>query len=490
MTDRPESNPSAPRVAAIVLAAGRSSRFGTAKLLARLGGRSVLQHVLEVLAVAGIEAPLVVTGADVEKRAAEIDWRGARRLENPEPERGLSHSLQLGWAAVMAASPEPEVVVVALGDQPGLDPATIRRLLAEPLDPARPVISARHADGSRNPVRLEAAAGDLVAEATGDRGLGPLIDRHPERVRELVEAGTNPDVDVPADLENLIAAEWASRVRANAEQVERVRSTPEQTDFYAPVTRMFVVDPARRDDPVLDALLALARPGETWLDIGAGAGRYALPMTSVVGRVVAVDPSASMLRALEAGALEAGITKVEAIRGRWPPDAELRAEIGTDPIADVALIAHVGYDHAAITPFVDAIEASARRLCVAVLMVKSPAAVAAPFWPLVHGETRIALPALAAFVELMEARGARPEVSMVASERRRWSDRDELRTFLRRQLWTVPGTAIDDRLDAAIDKLTVKAPDGSIELARGTAREIGIVTWSPRAQPGGFDSRT
>lgn len=469
------------RVAAIVLAAGRSSRFGRDKLAARLNGRPVLQHVLDALATAGIEDPVVVVGIADANPTHAIDWRAARRIRNAEPDRGLSHSLQLGWAAVMAASPPPDVIVVALGDQPTIDPGTIRRLLLEPLDPGRPVLSARHEDGSRNPVRLEPAAADLIADARGDRGLGPLMDRHPDRVRELAVAGMNPDVDAPADLEALIAANWADRVRANADQVERVRATPDDVDFYAPVTRMFVVDPARRDDPVLDALLALARPGETWLDIGAGAGRYALPIATVTGQVIALDPSESMLEALRDGAARAGIENVRPLQGRWPPDAATRVDLGEDPVADVTLIAHVGYDIEAILPFVDAMETAAGTQCVAVLMAESPAANAAPFWPLVHGQDRIALPALPEFLELLDARGVQPEVSMVASERRQWSDRSELLGFLRRQLWTAPGSPADQRLEVAIEELTVRTADGTIELATMSPREIGVVTWSPTA---------
>ena len=469
------------RATAIVLAAGAASRFGRPKLHATLHRRPILQHVLDALLAAGIADPVVVLGAPVEQVELQVDWRSARRIRNTEPDRGLSHSLRLGWAAVMAASPQPEVVVVALGDQPVVDPETIRRLLAEPLDPDRPVLSARHDDGSRNPVRLEPAAEDLVADASGDRGLGPLMDLHPDRVRELHVAGSNPDIDAPADLEGLIAENWADRVRANAAQVAAVRSEPDDADFYAPVTRMFVVDPARRDDPVLSALLALARPGETWLDIGAGAGRYALPIAAVAGRVIALDPSSSMLEALRDGAVRAGIENVRAVEARWPPDAETRAEFGEDPIADVALLAHVGYDIEAIVPFVDAMEAAARSQCVAVLMTESPAAIAAPFWPLVHGQARVALPALPDFLELLDARGVRPEVSMVPSERRRWSDRDELRAFLRRQLWTSSGTGPDQRLEAAINDLAISGSDGGIELVGPRSQDIGIVTWLPRA---------
>ena len=474
MTDR---SGSPVRAAAIVLAAGRSSRFGRDKLAAQLNGRPVLQHVLDALAMAGIDDPVVVVGNDGANSLA-IDWRAARRIRNAETDRGLSHSLHLGWAAVMAASPTPDIVVVALGDQPAIDPGTIRRLLAEPLDPERPILSARHEDGSRNPVRLEPAAADLVAEASGDRGLGPLIDLHPGRVRELHVVGTNPDIDTPADLEGLVAAHWADRVRANADQVAGVRPTPDEADFYAPVTGMFVVDPARRDDPVLDALLALVRPGDTWLDIGAGAGRYALPIAAVAEQVIALDPSSSMLEALRDGAVRAGIGNVRAVEGRWPPDPVVRADLGEDPVADMALMAHVGYDVEAIVPFLDAMEAAARRKCVAVLMAESPAAIAAPFWPPVHGQARVALPALPDFLELLDARGVQLEVTMLASERRRWPDRDELLAFLRRQLWTSPGTGPDRRLEAAIEELMVSTTNGAVELAGLQARDIGIVRWS------------
>ena len=468
------------RATAIVLAAGAATRYGRPKVYATLHTRPILQHVLDALLAAGITDPVVVLGAPMEQVELSVEWRAARRITNTEPDQGLSHSLRLGWAAVMAADPRPDVVVVALGDQPTVDPTTIRRLLAEPLDPDRPILSARHEDGSRNPVRLEPAAADLVAEASGDRGLGPLMDRHPDRVREIRVAGSNPDVDTPADLEALIAENWAERVRANAAQVVAVRSAPDEADFYAPVTRMFVVHPARRDDPVLDVLLTLTRPGDTWLDIGAGAGRYALPIARVAKQVIALDPSASMLQALRAGAVEAHITNVHAVEGRWPPEAQARAELGKDPVADMALMAHVGYDIEAIVPFLDAMEATARSRYVAVLMVESPAAIAAPLWPPVHGQPRVALPALPDFLELLDARSVRPVVSMVSSERRRWSDRDELLAFLRRQLWTSPGSASDQRLEAAIDELTVSTPDGGIELAGPQTRDIGIVSWSRR----------
>ncbi len=123
----------------------------------------------------------------------------------------------------------------------------------------------------------------------------------------------------PADRTAAEAA-WGARVRAHHEQSARVRETPEGGDFYAPVSRLFVADPHRTDDEVLDHLLPLARPNDTWLDIGAGAGRYALPLALRVREVVALDPSPGMLAALREQAAEHRIANVRAVEGRWPAD--------------------------------------------------------------------------------------------------------------------------------------------------------------------------
>ncbi len=98
-----------------------------------------------------------------------------------------------------------------------------------------------------------------------------------------------PEATLAADLE----ARWAARVRANREQAERVRET-QSGDFYAPVSGLFVADPRRTGEPVLEVLQAMARPDSTWLDIGAGAGRYTLPLALRVREVIAVEPSPGM----------------------------------------------------------------------------------------------------------------------------------------------------------------------------------------------------
>ena len=75
---------------------------------------------------------------------------------------------------------------------------------------------------------------------------------------------------------------WRARVKADNEQVDRVREEPDPTDFYAPTANRFRMDPHRKDDATLNALLELARPDDVWLDVGAGGGRYGLPLALAV----------------------------------------------------------------------------------------------------------------------------------------------------------------------------------------------------------------
>ena len=272
------------------------------------------------------------------------------------------------------------------------------------------------------------------------------------------------------------AARWAARVRAHHEQTARVRETPEGGDFYAPVSRLFIADPRRADDEVLDLLLQQARPGETWLDIGAGAGRYALPLALHVREVIALDPSPGMLAALVEQAAEHGIVNVRAVEGRWPVDPA----DGVPPAGDVALIANLGYDVEAIGPFLDAMEAAAGRLCVAVLADRQPSAPAHAFWPSVHGEARAGLPALDDFLDLLRARGRHPRETRVARPARSFPTRDELVRWLRNQLFLAAGSVKDAALERELDARLVVHPDGSLGLDSQVAMASGVVTWEPR----------
>jgi CTP:molybdopterin cytidylyltransferase MocA len=462
------------RTAAVILAAGTASRFGSAKVFARLGGRTLVDRVIDAAEAAGLGEVVVVLGPSSDDEAS-ADLRRVRVVRNDRPQEGLSSSVRIGLAALGA---EVAAAVLLLGDQPLVSPTVIRALLRAEVPAGRSIVVPRYAGGGgQNPTLVLRPAWSLAADLTGDRGFGPLIGAHPELIVEVAADGSNPDVDTPADLA-LVA--WAAQVRANREQVDRIREVGDG-DFYASTTGLFRADPRRPDaeDATLAALRGLVQPGETWLDIGAGAGRYAMPLALAVGpagQVSAVETSAAMLGALRDGLVQHDIGNVRIVEGRWP----LGEGVLPMPAGDVALIAHVGYDIEAIGPFIDALEASARRLCVAVMMERTPASVAEPFWPPVHGEERIPLPALPAFVELLGARGRAPEVRMVERGDRSFPDRDGVIGFLRRQTWVAVDGPKDRRLQAMLDERLVPRPDGTVGVRDVPDLAIGLVTWEPR----------
>ncbi len=195
------------RVAGLVLAAGGGSRYGSPKALVQLRGRLLVERAADLLAAGGCDPVVVVLGAAADQvlAAARLPRTGVRTVVNPDWPTGMGSSLRVGLAAVPA---EAEAVVVTLVDTPGLGPESVRRLVAG----GGPDGAAQATYGGRrgHPVLLgRTVITEVAAAATGDRGAGPWLAAHPERVRLVPCDGTGDprDVDVPDDLAAVVAGE-------------------------------------------------------------------------------------------------------------------------------------------------------------------------------------------------------------------------------------------------------------------------------------------
>lgn len=195
------------RVAGLVLAAGGGSRYGSPKALVRLRGRLLVERAADLLAAGGCDPVVVVLGAAADQvlAAARLPRTGVRTVVNPDWPTGMGSSLRVGLAAVPA---EAEAVVVTLVDTPGLGPESVRRLVTA----GGPDGAAQATYGGRrgHPVLLgRTVITEVAAAATGDRGAGPWLAAHPERVRLVPCDGTGDprDVDVPDDLAAVVAGE-------------------------------------------------------------------------------------------------------------------------------------------------------------------------------------------------------------------------------------------------------------------------------------------
>ena len=189
------------RIAAVVLAAGRSTRMGAInKLIAEIGGKPLVRIAAEQ-ALASRAAPvIVVTGHERAKVEAALDGLPVRFVHNPDYAEGLGTSLKAGIAAVPK---EADAAIVCLGDMPQVDSSLIDKLLAA-FDPERgALVVVPSIDGRRgNPVVWARRFFNDLMTITGDVGARHLIASYAEAVVEVPVKGEAAltDVDTPESL--------------------------------------------------------------------------------------------------------------------------------------------------------------------------------------------------------------------------------------------------------------------------------------------------
>jgi molybdenum cofactor cytidylyltransferase len=187
-------------IAAIVLAAGASTRMGRQKLtLPMAGGRPLVRLAVGQVLAAGLDEVVVVVGGDAEAVAAALATLPVRVVVNPRYAEGQSTSLRVGLDALR---PGTDAAVVALGDQPLPDPDVIRRLVAAFRTTGRPIAVPVYRDGRGNPVLFGATLFGELRGVTGDQGGRGVIARDPARVVEVpVDMAMPADIDTPQDYE-------------------------------------------------------------------------------------------------------------------------------------------------------------------------------------------------------------------------------------------------------------------------------------------------
>jgi CTP:molybdopterin cytidylyltransferase MocA len=199
--DADDDERSARRIAGVVLAAGAGTRFGGPKALAtHADGTPWLATAIRALADAGCSPVLVVLGARADEAAAllgmlpEADHAVVVRADDWAD--GMSASLRAALGAASALDPPPVALAVVAVDVPGLDAATVRRVLdAGPVDPA----ALRQAVFRGRPGHPALLGRDhwqpLAAGVRGDAGSRAYLASHGAQLVEAADLSTGADVD-------------------------------------------------------------------------------------------------------------------------------------------------------------------------------------------------------------------------------------------------------------------------------------------------------
>jgi molybdenum cofactor cytidylyltransferase len=190
-------------LAALVLAAGSSSRLGRIKQLEPWGDGTLLGHVVDQVRALPVDEVWVVLGADWERIRDEVDLGDCGIVENPEWEEGIAASLRVGLDALLRRS-KAESVLIVLGDQPDVPAGVVERMLEAQRRSPRLAVVPQYRYVWGNPVIVSRALWERLMSLEGDEGAKRLLQAHPEWVEEVwVDALPPRDVDTPADVEEL-----------------------------------------------------------------------------------------------------------------------------------------------------------------------------------------------------------------------------------------------------------------------------------------------
>jgi len=190
------------RVSAIVLAAGLSSRMGTAKALVRIGGKTMLERVLGTLRESLVSEIVVVLGHSAGTIQRSIDFGNARPVINDSYREGMAGSLNIGLSNV---SDHADAALIVLADQPFLKPETINCLIDEYRSKRPEIVIPVYRGFRGNPVLLSRSVFPELASLTGDIGCRAIFGNHTRGILKVPvdDAGTLVDLDTKEDIHRI-----------------------------------------------------------------------------------------------------------------------------------------------------------------------------------------------------------------------------------------------------------------------------------------------
>jgi 4-nitrophenyl phosphatase len=196
-----------PNIAAVILAAGGSTRFGRPKQLLEWHGRPLIAHVADIVWTAGLSPVLVVVGADADAIMPHLVNRPVQILRNYRWREGLSSSLNIGVAAL---PPETEAAIFLPIDQPLITPRLLQRYCEHWRSTGAGIVIPQSAEGRRGtPVLFARRFFSELAQLSGDVGGRALFEQHVQSIAHLpvADAGILIDADTPEVYQRMLDRE-------------------------------------------------------------------------------------------------------------------------------------------------------------------------------------------------------------------------------------------------------------------------------------------
>jgi molybdenum cofactor cytidylyltransferase len=196
--------PAERRLAAVVLAAGSSTRMGRNKLLLDWGGETLVRRAVRAAAGAGVDEVIVVLGHDASRVHAELEGLPCSPVLNPDHAEGAGTSVRTG---VRHVSAEVDALVVVLADMPFVTAEMIGTLVRRYRETGAPLVVSHYGDVQAPPTLYDRALFAELLAIPGERCAKQVVRRH-EGEAVVVDWPDEAlrDIDAPADYDDAVAA--------------------------------------------------------------------------------------------------------------------------------------------------------------------------------------------------------------------------------------------------------------------------------------------
>lgn len=186
----------------IILAAGSSSRFGSAKQLLHFNNKTLLQHVIDEAIDAGAAPIVVVTGSNTEEVSKGI--KQAQLVLNENWKEGMASSIVVGVKKIITLNNDIENIIIAVCDQPFVSADLFRQLYQTKTKSVKHNVASAYANTIGTPALFTQKYFDALMSLTGDEGAKKILKANTDDIATIDFPQGNIDIDTKEDYQQLL----------------------------------------------------------------------------------------------------------------------------------------------------------------------------------------------------------------------------------------------------------------------------------------------